>query len=168
MTPHESDRLTLATLWLIHVRRSYKKTAREKVVGSADTSDEVQLERCLGRSTANTCEGEARLGRHRERARCPQSGRLAGVADSDPHPDRVVARRVVSGADRHRGGQDGAFRPQDKAFVSGLLRIGELDPALLIDRIRIVERVDGGDAREGRGVVPWNITNRPARSGWTA
>lgn len=36
----------------------------------------------------------------------------------------------------------GAFRPQDKAFVAELLRIGELDPDLLIDRIRIVERVD--------------------------
>ena len=45
--PHRSDRLTLATLWLIYVRRSYKKTATDKVVGSADTSDEVQLERCL-------------------------------------------------------------------------------------------------------------------------
>ena len=36
----------------------------------------------------------------------------------------------------------GAFRSQDKAFVSELLRIGELDPDLLIERIRVVERVD--------------------------
>jgi hypothetical protein len=36
----------------------------------------------------------------------------------------------------------GAFRPQDKAFVAELLRIGELDPGLLIERIRMVERVD--------------------------
>ncbi len=36
----------------------------------------------------------------------------------------------------------GAFRPQDKAFVAELLRIGELDADLLIERIRIVERVD--------------------------
>lgn len=35
----------------------------------------------------------------------------------------------------------GPFRPQDKAFVAELLRIGELDPDLLIERIRIVERV---------------------------
>jgi len=37
----------------------------------------------------------------------------------------------------------GAFRSQDKAFVSELLRIGGLDPDLLIERIRVVERVDG-------------------------
>ena len=37
----------------------------------------------------------------------------------------------------------GAFRSQDKAFVFELLRIGELDPDLLIERIRVVERVDG-------------------------
>lgn len=37
----------------------------------------------------------------------------------------------------------GASRSQDKAFVSELLRIGELDPDLLIERIRVVERVDG-------------------------
>ncbi len=36
----------------------------------------------------------------------------------------------------------GAFRPQDQAFVTELLRIGALDPDLLIERIRIVERVD--------------------------
>ncbi len=36
----------------------------------------------------------------------------------------------------------GAFRPQDKAFVAELLRIGELDPGLLVERIRMVERVD--------------------------
>ncbi len=36
----------------------------------------------------------------------------------------------------------GAFRPQDKAFVAELLRIGELDPDLLIERIGLVERVD--------------------------
>ena len=47
MAPHSSARLTLATLWLIYVRRSYKKTGSDKVVGSADTSDEVQLERCV-------------------------------------------------------------------------------------------------------------------------
>ena len=34
-------------LWLIYVRRSYKRQGTEKVVGSADTSDEVQLERSL-------------------------------------------------------------------------------------------------------------------------
>lgn len=36
----------------------------------------------------------------------------------------------------------GAFRPQDKAFVAELLRIGELDHDLLIERIHMVERVD--------------------------
>jgi len=36
----------------------------------------------------------------------------------------------------------GAFRSQDKAFVAELLRIGELEPDLLIERIRLVERVD--------------------------
>ena len=36
----------------------------------------------------------------------------------------------------------GAFRPQDKAFVAELLRIGELDPGLLIERISMVGRVD--------------------------
>jgi hypothetical protein len=35
----------------------------------------------------------------------------------------------------------GAFRPQDRALVAELRRIGELDPDLLIERIRIVERV---------------------------
>jgi len=36
----------------------------------------------------------------------------------------------------------GAFRPQDKAFVAELLRIGVLDPDLLIQRIGVVERVE--------------------------
>lgn len=36
----------------------------------------------------------------------------------------------------------GAFRSQDKAFVAELLRIGELDPELLVERIHTVERVD--------------------------
>jgi hypothetical protein len=36
----------------------------------------------------------------------------------------------------------GAFRPHDKAFVAELLRIGVLDPDILIERIRLVERVD--------------------------
>jgi hypothetical protein len=37
----------------------------------------------------------------------------------------------------------GAFRSQDKVLVSELLRIGQLDPDLLSERIRVVERVDG-------------------------
>jgi DNA invertase Pin-like site-specific DNA recombinase len=36
-----------ASVWLIYIRRSYKKMGSDKVVSSADTSDEVQLERCL-------------------------------------------------------------------------------------------------------------------------
>lgn len=33
--------------WLIYVRRSYKKLGTDRVAASADTSDEMQLERCL-------------------------------------------------------------------------------------------------------------------------
>jgi DNA invertase Pin-like site-specific DNA recombinase len=33
--------------WLVYVRRSYKKMGSENVASSADTSDEVQLERCV-------------------------------------------------------------------------------------------------------------------------
>lgn len=47
----------------------------------------------------------------------------------------------------------GAFRPQDKAFVAELLRIGEIDPDLLIERIRIVERVDRETLRNAEGWV---------------
>lgn len=39
--------LPQASLWIVYIRRSYKKTGSDKVVSSADTSDEVQLERCL-------------------------------------------------------------------------------------------------------------------------
>ena len=38
--------MTQPDLWMIYVRRSYKKAGSEKVVASADTSDEVQLDRC--------------------------------------------------------------------------------------------------------------------------
>jgi len=52
----------------------------------------------------------------------------------------------------------GAFRPQDKAFVAELLRIGELDPGLLIERIRMVERVDRETLAKA---VAWVEEQRP-------
>ena len=48
MTRRRAPRVgELGGIWIIYIRRSYKKTGSEKVVASADTSDEVQLEKCL-------------------------------------------------------------------------------------------------------------------------
>ncbi|MBI2776694.1 MAG: recombinase family protein [Chloroflexi bacterium] len=57
--------LSGASLWIVYIRRSYKKTGSDKVVSSADTSDEVRLERCL--------------------AQLPDGARYEVIADSGGH-----------------------------------------------------------------------------------
>lgn len=73
-------------LWLIYVRRSYKKTGSGKVVRSADVSDEVQVERC--------------------RALLPEGASVEVIADSGGHQSgrsdkrdgwQEVIRRIETG-----------------------------------------------------------------------
>lgn len=97
MTRHRAQdgRAASSPLWIIYIRRSYKKAGSEKVVASADTSDEVQLDLCLkllpdgARYEVETDSGGHKSGRGEKRSgwqgviRRVAAGGVAGIIAYD-------------------------------------------------------------------------------------
>jgi DNA invertase Pin-like site-specific DNA recombinase len=82
-------------LWLVYIRRSQKRAGSERVIGSAETSDETQIARCVAllpgavRYEVISDSGGRRSGRNDRRGgwqeviRRVEAGGVAGIAAYD-------------------------------------------------------------------------------------